>query len=367
MTAPGGGRRVAGSGPAVAPGIVRTALRTGRSADASGGGRLVVAVPLVTAERITGAVRAERSDDRAADDTQEGWLVIAALAAAIITVAALAALVLGRGLARPLERIAGAARRLGEGDFSMRAPRTRVPEVDAVASALDTTAQRLDDLVSRERAFSADASHQLRTPLQALRIELEAMELRDGEPPELPAALVQVNRLHATIDTLLAVARDAPRPGGDIDLAELVDQAEPRWRGTLAEHSRPLRTVIEAARPTAAASPSVVAEILEVLLANAERHGEGIVTVTVRQLEGWLALDVADEGPGFADDPEIAFARRSGDGSSHGIGLALARSLAHAEAGRLDVVRARPHPVLRLLLPLSSRAGQAPEKAAERS
>jgi signal transduction histidine kinase len=93
-----------------------------------------------------------------------------------------------------------------------------------------------------------------------------------------------------------------------------------------------------------------VSEVLDVLLGNAERHGEGAVTVTLRSRDGWLTVDVADEGEGF-DDPEGAFERRAGDGRGHGIGLALARSLAHAEDGRLTVAEAGPRPTVRLTLP----------------
>src|SRR6185295_12731300 len=114
-------------------------------------------------------------------------------------------------------------------------------EVDEVGAALDATAARLDELLQRERAFSADASHQLRTPLQALRIELEAAELRGDAPPEVQTALRQVDRLEATIATLLAVARDVPRRGSAIDMGAVLEAARDRWHGPLAAESRPLR------------------------------------------------------------------------------------------------------------------------------
>jgi signal transduction histidine kinase len=94
----------------------------------------------------------------------------------------------------------------------------------------------------------------------------------------------------------------------------------------------------------------VVDEILDVLLTNAHHHGSGPVTATLRDTGGWLALEVADEGPGFAIAPEEAFARRSSSNGGHGIGLALARSLAHAEGARVDVVDPGPHPIVRLLV-----------------
>ena len=344
------GRRVAGRGPARADGLVRSALRTARAVDGTANGELLAAVPLVVDERVTGVLRAVRSDAAADRAARRAWLALAGLAIVLVLAAALAAVVAGRRLASPLERLAAAARRLGEGDFTVRATRSAIPEIDAVAATLDTTAGRLDDLVARERAFSADASHQLRTPLAALRIELEAIELRPDAPPELPAALAQVDRVQATIETLLAVARDAPRRTVSTDLTAALDAVEARWRGPLAEQGRAVRTAVRTTDPTTTASAAVVAEILDVLVDNGRRHGGGTVTVVVRDAGGSVAVDVTDEGAGFTGDPESAFVRRAGTDGGHGIGLALARSLAEAEGGRLDVAHPRPRPCLTLLL-----------------
>ena len=344
------GRRVAGrGGPATADAVVREALAQGRPADRTGDGRLIVAVPLVVDERVTGAVRTERVDAGATDAARGTWWTMLAVAAAIVALAVVAALVVGRRLARPLERLAVAARRLGGGDFTVRAPRSGIAEVDDVATALDSAAGRLDDLLTRERAFSADTSHQLRTPLAALRIELEAIELRGDPPDEVTAALAQVDRLQQTIDTLLAAARDAPRYDEVTALRPLLDEAESRWRGPLASDGRPLEVRVDRPDASARVSAPVLREILDVLIDNASRHGAGPVAIHVRDAPGSVAVDVEDEGGGISGDPESAFERRSGNG--HGIGLALARSLAHAEGGRLTVTRAAPHPVFTLLLP----------------
>jgi signal transduction histidine kinase len=334
------GHRVAGRGPAAADALVRRTFASGKPAEAVPEGELRVALPLLVRERVAGAVRVTRTDAAVARRAHRAWLLLAALGLVLIGLATVVAVVLARRLSAPLERLAAGARRLGEGDFAARAPRTGVAEVDEVAGALDATAGRLDDMVARERAFTADASHQLRTPLAALRIELEAMQLRGDDAPELVTALAQVDRLQGTVETLLAVARDAPRADAEADLAALVEELADRWRGPLAAVARPLRAQVGSGPAVARASPAVVNEVLDVLLSNALRHGAGAVTVRVRRRDGTLAVDVADEGPGVSGDPELAFARRSGGAEGHGIGLALARSLAHAEQGRLTVEHA---------------------------
>jgi signal transduction histidine kinase len=346
------GRRRAGQGPARADALTRAALTTGRPQARSGSGHLLAAVPLVFNERITGAVRAARPDAEVTEDARHAWLLLVALGAAVVAAATLAALVLARRLAQPLERLAVDARRLGDGHFNVRAHRAAIPELDAVAVALDATAQRLHDILTRERAFSASASHQLRTPLAALRIELEGLQLKDPDQPELAAAIAQVDRLQATIDTLLTVARDLPRTDRHTDLTALIDDAQARWRGPLAAQSRPLHARIETERPVTSAAHSVLSEILDVLLANAHRHGAGAVTLTIRAVGNGLGLDVTDEGPGFKR-PDDVFARRAPDRNGHGLGLVLARALAEAEGGRLTITRAAPHPILTLHLPAS--------------
>jgi signal transduction histidine kinase len=325
------GARITGSGPIRADSLVSGAIRSGRASATQRGPRLLAVAPLLSGERVAGALLASRSSAAVADRARDTWLQLLALAAGVVALAALAALWLGTRLTGPLERLAGAARRLGDGDFSIRAPRAGVPELDAVGEALDVTARRLDDLVSRERQFSADASHQLRTPLAALRIELEALELRGDPGPELTAALGEVDRLQATIDALLALARDAPRDDATTDLRAALDEAAAAWREPLVSRSRPLRVIVETADPVARAAPGSVRQILDVLLSNACEHGAGAVTATVRESGAFLALDVHDEGEGVGDAEE-AFRRRSPAADGHGIGAARAGARAGARA-----------------------------------
>jgi signal transduction histidine kinase len=349
-----GGRRVAGpasAGPPRADGVVRDALRRRSPTTRVGAGTLVVGVPLLTGERVTGVIRAAASDAVVAHRAHRAWRALVAAAAGVLLLALLAAVLLARRLAGPLERVAVAARRLGDGDFSVRAPRGTVREVDAVAEALDATAGRLDDLITRERRFSADASHQLRTPLAALRLELETLQLAGGPTPEIDRAVQQVDRLQRTIDTLLSIARDVPRPDTTSELVALLTEIESRWRGRLAGAGRRLTLTVPSGTVAVRGGQRVIGEILDVLLDNAERHGRGNVDIAVRTVDGaWAAVDVTDQGPGFAADVERAFERRSPDAEGHGIGLALARSLAHAEGGRLTVTHDAPSPCVTLVL-----------------
>jgi signal transduction histidine kinase len=346
------GQRIAGSGPAHADQIVREGLR-GDVHDAHSNGQIVVAIPITGNERTVGAVRASRSSAVVASRTRRAWLVTALIALGALLVAALLARWQARRLTRPIDTLVESAERLGEGDFAVRNTPSGIEELDHVGSALDRTAVRLGELIARERAFSADASHQLRTPITGLRVRVETALSTPGA--DLRAALEDtlgpIDRLEATVDDLLALARDTHADRSPLDLPRLLHETEDGWHAKLAALGRPLRVEIE---PDIAAPPlaePAVRQILEVLLTNALDHGAGVVTLRARQGPGAVIIDVADEGTTYLDGSTI-FDRRVG--RSTGIGLALARTLAEAEGGRLVLDRPGPHPVFRLILPVDA-------------
>jgi signal transduction histidine kinase len=252
-----------------------------------------------------------------------------------------------------VKQLAAAAGRLGDGDFAARAGRAGIPEIDAAAAALDTTAERLGELLQRERAFSAHASHQLRTPLTGLRVQLEAATLAPDADlrAALAEALQSVDQLEQTIDDLLTLARDVGLRAGPLDLRGLFDEVNVRWHGPLADAGRPLRTVVQPDLPDAIASPAAMRQILDVLVANAVEHGAGTVTVAARAAGGGIAIEVSDEGPGIAADAGDVFAPRTDPSTGRGIGLGLASSLAAAEGGRLLLGGHGPGPIFRILFP----------------
>jgi signal transduction histidine kinase len=321
----------------------------------------VVAVDVAAIRGIT--LRLETSDEFVRSKVRQAWLALGGLGALGLAVAAALASVQARRLAAPLDDLARAAERLGAGDFSATAPRTGLEEVDTIAAALDTSAARIANLVQAEREFSANASHQLRSALTSLRLRLESLAAVDD--PDVAAeagrALEQAERLSDTVADLLQLART-----GRADDAQSFDLAV-----LASAHLRDLAPRFELERRTAAlvapapvrvrAAAGAVGQALDVLLDNALRHGRGAVRVVVESAGDHGLLTVEDQGPGI--DPEAGgglFDRRVGDTGTHGIGLALARTLVQADGGRLDLVRASPAS-FRITLPLAGAGSPFPQ------
>ena len=311
------------------------AVLTGAGPQVMQGGEVIVTVPVTGEHEIIGAVRAARPSADVYAGLIPIWLGMVALAGIVLAAVWLISRRQASRLAHPLEDLAELASRLGDGDFSVRARAAGVPEVDAVGAAFTTTAGRLDDILARERAFSAEASHQLRTPLAALRLRLETAANQTGRDlrPVVTAALADADRLDAIVEELLALSRDRhTERAAPLPVDEILSEAAGPHRGMLAATRRELRTVTEPGLPAVLASPTALRQVLAVLLDNAERHGAGTVTLTAREEGDAVALDVADEGPGPRDGTD-PFDRSAARG--HGIGLALARRLTEDQAGRL--------------------------------
>ena len=352
-------RRVGGTGPDRLEVGLSSALQ-GDTARAKGASS-AVAVPIVSNARVIGATRvaeARRDVDR---QVWKAWSLLGLLGLAVLLVTAVLAYWQSRRLTRPLTRLAATSAQLGEGDFTVRNPPSGIAEIDAVGRALDGTASRLGDALERERSFSADASHQLRTPLTGLRLTLERAERRPTADHELLAdAVAQVDKLDNTITQLLSLARDTHDDRATLDPRELLAEVERRWGRALSHSDRALVVTIDDGAPIARASQTAILHVLDILLENASTHGAGTVEVRARGSRGALALDVSDEGAGIAGDPDLLFRRRhQGNGADDdangergsGIGLALARRLAEAEGGLLVLSVARPHPRFSLFLP----------------
>lgn len=347
----GHGDRIAGDGPPHDP-LVRVAARRLTAVHGRSGSSLAVAEPFRRDEGDTVVVRAAEPYSRVLNRTWSAWGLQAALTVGILVLAWVLAARRAATLARPLERLTADAQALGHGDFAVPQRTTGVLEADAASAALVETGRRLRALLERERAFSADASHQLRTPLTGLRLGVESALLDPDADHE--QALRDVERrldgLESTVTALLSLARDTSAVGGTCDVTAVaqavVSDFVSRHRASAA---RPLRLTVTPGVPEAACDPHALTQVLSVLVDNALVHGKGAVDVRVREAGTGVAVDVRDQGEGLGPDPERCFVRRSPHARGHGIGLALARSLAEAEGGRLVV--GSPGSVLTVLLP----------------
>jgi signal transduction histidine kinase len=280
-------------------------------------------------------------------------LIIAAVALLAVIAAVLLAVRQANRLASPLTDLAETAERLGSGDPRPRHKRYGVPELDRVADVLDGSAERIARMLTAERRLAADASHQLRTPLTALSMRLEEITLTDDPDTvkeEATIALGQVERLTDVVERLLTNSRD-PRTGSAVtfDLDEVINQQLAEWRPAYRSVGRAI--VCSGKRHLhAVGTPGAVAQVLAALIENSLMHGGGTVALRTRVTGNQVVVEVTDEGPGVpAELGARIFERAISGQNSTGIGLAVARDLAEADGGRLEMLQAQP-PVFGLFL-----------------
>lgn len=335
------GRRVFGPGPRVADETVQRAL-AGQPSSATEG-EIEVATPITQpgTETVVGALRVTESLAGANHRARIAWLVMALAGLIALTVGALVANRLARRLSQPLTDLADAAATIGDGGAMERVEPSGIEELDSLATVLAGSVDRVNESLARERRFSADVSHQLRTPMTGLRLQLEAA--RDhGDPDAAAAALDDLDRLEATVAHLLAFARGTAGPTSAARLDEAAGRAAVRWADRAVASGRTFESAPSEPVSVQGSSGSID-QIVDVLVDNALRHGTGTVRIGVRRLSGGGAIDVADEGTGISPaDARRIFERGHGSGTGSGIGLALARSLAEADGGRLVITRHRP-------------------------
>lgn len=342
------GTRIAGSGPARADDLTASAeLLTKIGTTAT---ERVLVRPIVEREARVAVIRVAEPLSEAERKVWRDIGVLLGIDLAAIVVAAVVGWLVSVRLVRPLQAIRDHAVRLGDGDFSIVPSPSGIDELDATATALAETAARLDGVLQRERSFTADASHQLRTPLTSLRLAIEGeMQAPSDDPtPAFEAALDEIDRLESTINTLLRVARDQPISRDPLDVDRWLSTIVRRWSTVLGERGRSF-SANSAVTGSPLVSRHVLEQIIDILLGNAVQHGDGNVAIYVVEEGDKLVVTVSDDGQ-IERDPSELFTRRDPGATGHGLGLALARSLAEAEGGRLVLATTDPT-TFRLLLP----------------
>jgi signal transduction histidine kinase len=281
--------------------------------------------------------------------TQRIVLVLGSLAVGVVAIGAGIGYVIAGRLARPVRHLRDAAVRLGDGDFALDVERSDIPEIDQAAVAMTATAARLDDLVARERSFSSDASHQLRTPLSGLRaaIETELEFPRPDHTEVLRESLEDIERLERTITELLAIARRSEPDHTPVSLGRILGEVNAAWHARFALVGRPLTVVDAHDAPPARGSPMVLRHALDVLLDNALTHGQGEVRIDLHAGTDAITITVTDEGAGFL----AAAPTSDGDApATNGFGLPLAQRLIETLPGRLVLRRTSRHPQIDIVL-----------------
>lgn len=318
---------------------------------------LYVAVPVVSGDRVIGAVRltypAQVVTDKVRRQLRALWLV----AGITVLLAGAVAFVLAGTVTRRLRQLRATTELLAEGQLEARAPEPGgAPEIRSLARSVNTMADRLEDLLRQQRAFAGDASHQLRTPLTALRVRLDnAADLVDADPEAardtIAAAQDEALRLQRIVDALLMLTRadDAALAPQEIDLADIARARVEQWQ-PLAEESGVHLGVTAPESAPALAVPGAAEQIIDNLIDNAlvvSPAGSTIdVTITPAPTVGAVDLHVLDEGPGMSpEDCARAFDRfwrGRTDTAGSGLGLAIVAGLARASDATAEL-RPRTH------------------------
>jgi signal transduction histidine kinase len=313
-----------------------------------------VAVPVLAGDDVIGTVRitypAAVISDRV-DDRVRSLTVVAVITVAM---AALVALVVSGTVTRPLRSLRRATERLAGGDMSARAETTGGPrEVRDLAKAFNRMSERTQQLVDEQRAFAGDASHQLRTPLTALRLRLEqANDLLESDPQgardRLEAASAETERLQHVIGGLLALAH--ADGGGDpttpIDVVAVARDRAEMWKPLAEEEGVRVRVDAHAPSLQALAMPGALEQILDNLVDNslAVAPASTAIELSVRRCEQAVEVSVADRGPGMTPE-QIArsfdrfWRAADADHPGTGLGLAVVQHLARASGGDVGLAR----------------------------
>lgn len=279
--------------------------------------------------------------------------LLAAVAASVLLAVYLGSR-MSRRLSAPLIYLAAQAEQIGSGQVRAQVKASGIEEIDLVQEELVRTGERMARRLAAERQRSADASHQLRTPLTAISMRLEEIQMISTEPEvqvEADACLGQVERLTGVVNELLDASRRSGSNTEVVQLLEVFNTEREEWEEQFDLEGRPLVFIDEAAQ-LVLAEEAKLTQVLAILIENSLKYGGGTTTVKARRASSsrGVLIDVSDEGSGISDAiaEDIFDMGYSAHGSS-GIGLALAKDLAKSMGARLELASLRP-PVFTLSL-----------------
>ncbi|MFC4627302.1 ATP-binding protein [Promicromonospora alba] len=333
-------------------------------------------------DRVVGAVRVSFPTQELTDRFWNIWGFRAILAVGVLVIAAGLGYLAARWLTRPLRQLNAMASRFSDGDLTARSPVTGPHETQTLARTLNQGAERLDTLIAAQRVFVADASHQLRTPLTALRLSLDNIADGVDDPyvtEDVEQATAEVVRMSRLVNGLLVLARAEAQAtvAEPLPLRDILEERLTLWqpaadeRGVTITLAGPMLAGPADDRLEVLASPGHLDQVLDNVLSNALEVSPDGGTITVRAT--WaephhdeVVLEILDQGPGMSDaDKARAFDRFwRGHGltgrSGSGLGLAIVKQLVTDDGGAVTL-RDAPAPgglgVRISLRPASPRSG----------
>jgi signal transduction histidine kinase len=278
-------------------------------------------------------IRTFVSDAELTRGVVQAWIVLAVLGLALLAVGVLVADRLVRTVVRPIADLARVSHRLAGGELETRAVPTGPPEVRELAGGLNHLAGRIRELIWQERESVADLSHRLRTPLTALRLEVDA-----APDPQTRARIgQQVRALEGAVTALIEDARQRGTGAARwCDAAAVVLARTAFWSVLAEDQQRPWRVTGGREPVYVPVSESDLISAVDCLLGNVFQHtGEGTAFEVHVSARG---LFVDDAGPGIAD-PDRALRRGSSGAGSTGLGLDIVRRVAETAGGRMIIER----------------------------
>lgn len=310
------------------------------------GGELVV-IQVASADGPV-AVAAFAPDSEVRETVEKRLLLLGGAGLVLLLAAAAAGELVARRLVRHLTAAAETADLLGEGDLTARVPDEGPEEVRRVGAALNRLAGRIDELLAAERETVADLSHRLRTPLTAVRLDVESLPDSDRKV-ELEEHLGQLER---TLTAVIHAARRPQREGAapHCDASAVTRERFEFWAPLAEDQGREITLSTPPGSLWARCADADLAAALDALLSNAVAHtaeGTAIAVVLGEDGDGTMTLDVRDRGPGV---PATAVDRGRSDRGSTGLGLDIARACAEASGGRLELVTVDGWSAVRIVL-----------------
>ncbi len=333
------------------------ALHTGP--DATGALRASAVAPLRHDESALGFLILSAPMTRAHDEARAQWLALLGIAVPVIFAIAAASLWVGQSIVRPLNELEASALRMANGQLDTRITVIDTHEIGALAAAFNTMAERIEALVGQQRSFVSNAAHELRRPLMAMSLRLEALEGGALTPDERTVYLRELNaetlRMAGLVSSLLTLARldEGHRVGASepFDAVALLQDSARLWRIQAQRAGLEFHAVLPVDLPPLPLSAEELRTVLDNLLNNAVKYTpHGSVSLTVQATPQTLRIVVSDTGEGFdADEGTRLFERffranheRESTVDGTGLGLAIVQMIVTQAGGRVMAASAGP-------------------------